>query len=32
MGMKDFAGAIDAWYNEEKLYDYNNPGKSLKGL
>ncbi|CDS03903.1 hypothetical protein LRAMOSA06858 [Lichtheimia ramosa] len=28
MGMKDFAGAIGAWYNEEKLYDYNNPGFS----
>ena len=26
MGMKNFAGAIGAWYNEEKDYDYNNPG------
>lgn len=27
MGMKDFSGAIGAWYNEVKDYDYNNPGK-----
>jgi hypothetical protein len=27
-GYKDFKTSITAWYNEEKQYNYNNPGFS----
>ncbi|KAG0318144.1 Golgi-associated plant pathoproteinsis- protein 1, partial [Podila horticola] len=27
-GYKDYKTAITAWYNEEKQYNYNNPGFS----
>ncbi|KAF9580138.1 hypothetical protein BGW38_003339 [Lunasporangiospora selenospora] len=28
-GYRDFNSAITAWYNEEKLYNYNNPGFAM---
>ncbi|KAG0215362.1 hypothetical protein BGX28_000102 [Mortierella sp. GBA30] len=29
-GYKDFGVAIDAWYNEVKMYDYNRPGFTMQ--
>ncbi|KAG0000640.1 hypothetical protein BGZ65_004196, partial [Modicella reniformis] len=28
-GHSSFEAAIDSWYNEVKLYNYNNPGFSM---